>query len=62
MDTRIKIRPILLNLEVGEFATFPILRLKSVRAQASELGAIHNRTYKTRMDKLTRVVIVLRTE
>ena len=37
-----KIRPALVALEVGDTVTFPISRLKSVRTQASELGAIYN--------------------
>ena len=37
-----KIRPALVALEVGESVSFPISRLKSVRTQASELGAIYN--------------------
>ena len=43
-----KIRPALVALEVGESVSFPISRLKSVRTQASELGAIYNRQFKTR--------------
>lgn len=35
-----KIRPALVALEVGDAIVFPISRLKSVRTQASELGAI----------------------
>lgn len=35
-----KIRPALVALEVGESVSFSISRLKSVRTQASELGAI----------------------
>ena len=38
-----KIRPALTALEVGGTVTFPISRLKSVRTQASELGAIYNK-------------------
>ena len=41
-----KIRPALVALEVGESVSFPISRLKSVRTQASELGAIYNRQFK----------------
>ena len=36
-----KIRPALVALEVGDEITFHISRLKSVRTQASELGAIY---------------------
>ena len=43
-----KIRPALVALEVGDEITFHISRLKSVRTQASELGAIYNRQFKTR--------------
>lgn len=49
-----KIRPALIALEVGDEITFHISRLKSVRTQASELGAIitvssrHGRTGRSR--------------
>lgn len=62
MDTKKRIRPNLLNMEVGDFISFPIHRLKSVRVQASELGAILDRTYTTRMDKESRLILVLRTK
>lgn len=39
----VKIRPALTALKIGESITFPISKLKSVRTQASELGAIYNR-------------------
>lgn len=51
-----------MNMEVGEATTFPIHRLKSVRAQASELGAIHDRKYTTHMDRETRVITVIRAQ
>lgn len=40
-----KIRPVLEALQIGEAVIYPISRMKSVRTQASELGAIHNRQY-----------------
>ena len=55
-----KIRPALTSLEVGESATFPILRLKSVRTQASELGAIYNRQFKTKTDRENQTITVTR--
>lgn len=55
-----KIRPVLTSLEVGESATFPILRLKSVRTQASELGAIYNRQFKTKTDRENQTITVTR--
>ena len=42
-----KIRPALVALEVGDSVTFHISRLKSVRTQASELGAKTNREEQT---------------
>ncbi len=35
-----KIRPVLMGLPIGGSHTFPIIRMKSVRVQASELGAM----------------------
>ena len=56
-----KIRPALVALEVGEYVSFPISRLKSVRTQASELGAIYNRQFKTRTDRENHTITVKRT-
>lgn len=55
-----KIRPALLALAVGESKTFPISRLKSVRTQASELGAIYERKFVTKMNREQRIVEVQR--
>lgn len=55
-----KIRPLLTALGIGEVVSFPISRLKSVRTQASELGAIYNRQYKTRTDREKQIIIVKR--
>ncbi len=55
-----KIRPALLALAVGESITFPISRLKSVRTQASELGAIYERKFVTKMNREQRTVEVQR--
>ena len=55
-----KIRPALVALEVGDTVTFPISRLKSVRTQASELGAIYNRQVKTRTDREKHTITVKR--
>ena len=46
-----KIRPALTALEVGDAVVFPISRLKSVRTQASELGDIFNRRFKTKTNR-----------
>lgn len=55
-----KILPVLTALEIGDTVSFPISRLKSVRTQASELGVIYNRQFKTKTDREKRVIIVKR--
>ena len=55
-----KIRPLLVALKVGDSVTFHISRLKSVRTQASELGAIHNRQFKTKTNREEQTIIVKR--
>lgn len=55
-----KIRPALIAMEVGNTISFPIERLKSVRTQASELGAIYERQFKTRTDRIARIIEVTR--
>ena len=59
-ENHIKIRPTLTQMEVGETCTFPVQRLKSVRAQASELGVILDRTYRTTTNRTERTVTVTR--
>ena len=49
----IKIRPALVEMNVGDEIVFPIEKLRSVRAQASELGAILDRKYSTRMSRVS---------
>ncbi len=55
-----KIRPMLTALEVGDAVVFPISRLKSVRTQASELGAILNRRFKTKTNRENQTITVSR--
>ena len=55
-----KIRPPLTALEVGDAVVFPISRLKSVRTQASELGAIFNRRFKTKTNRENQTITVSR--
>ena len=55
-----KIRPVLVSLEVGASVSFSISRLKSVRTQASELGAIYNRQFKTKTDRNNQTITVTR--
>ena len=55
-----KIRPALTAPEVGDAVVFPISRLKSVRTQASELGAIFNRRFKTKTNRENQTITVSR--
>lgn len=54
------VRPALIALRVGQSLTFPITKLKSIRTQASELGAILGRQYSTKMDREDGTVSVWR--
>lgn len=44
----------------GLSADFPIARLKSVRTQASELGAIFNRQFTTKTNRIAQIISVKR--
>lgn len=57
-----KIRPTIAALEIGEVTTFPIEKMRSVRAEASELGIILNSRFITRTDREKRVIYVKRVE
>lgn len=57
-----QIRPTLMKMDIGNTAVFPIEKIKSVRVQACELGAIMARRYSTRMDRSNRTVTVTRNE
>lgn len=56
-----KIRPTLTEMEVGDVVAFPVIQMKSVRAQASELGVILDRRFTTRLNRQDRTLIVTRT-
>lgn len=55
-----KVRPQLVGMNVGDEIHFPLEKLRTVRAQASELGAIYDRKYRTKMDRVTRLLYVFR--
>lgn len=57
-----KIRPTIEALKKDEVATFPIERMRSVRALASEIGLLNQCRYITRTDKEKRVINVKRIE
>ena len=58
----VSIRPILMDMSVGATVSFPVERLRSVRATASELGFILGRKYTTHTDRVSREIQVLREE
>lgn len=55
-----KVRPILKSMKQGEEYSFPIIKLKTVRSQASELGAILDFHFTTRTNREDRTIIVKR--
>ena len=55
-----KIRPTLFEMAVGDTVKFPIIRLKSVRTQASELSIMYERQYTTRTDRVEKTIVVKR--
>ncbi len=57
-----KIRPTLTQMEIGQKVSFPLEKLKSVRAQASELGLIMARRYSTSVNRQNRTISVTRDE
>lgn len=61
-NNTVKIRPALLNMGIGQTLTFPIEKLKSVRVQASELGAMFDMLFKTRTDRTLRIIEITRTK
>lgn len=60
-DLAEKVRPLLVKMQVNETLIFPICRLKTVRTQASELGAIYDRAYSTKTDRVAKTIEVTRT-
>lgn len=55
-----KIRPTLLSLEVDQSFDFDIRKLKSVRTQASELGAMYGIKFTTKTDREKHIITVTR--
>lgn len=61
METNnVKVRPALFKMNVGESLVYPIEKMKNVRTQASELGAIYERQYSTRTNRADRTIEVTR--
>lgn len=60
-DLAEKVRPLLVKMQVNDTLVFPICRLKTIRTQASELGAIYDRVYTTKTDRAAKTIEVTRT-
>lgn len=59
-ENNVKIRPVIMAMAVGDTREFPISKLKSVRTQASEIGAITDRRYTTKTDREARIISITR--
>lgn len=59
-NEQLKVRPTLANMKVGESITFPIEKMKSIRTQATEIGAIMGVTFKTKTNRIERTIEVKR--
>ena len=57
-----KMRTQIVELNVGESVAFPIEKMKTIRAQASELNCIMQRVYATKLNRDDRTIIVTRKE
>ena len=57
-----KMRTQIVELNVGESVSFPIEKMKTIRAQTSELNCIMQRVYATKLNSCDRTIIVTRKE
>ena len=57
-----KMRTQIVELNVGESVSFPIEKMKTIRAQTSELNCIMQRVYATKLNRDDRTIIVTRKE
>lgn len=55
-------RPTIEALAVGEYCTFPLEKLRTIRATCSDLGLVTGRRYKTKSDRKSRTVTATRVE
>ena len=62
MAENISITSVLRALDTGNSTVFPINRLRSVRAIASEIGVMYNRKFRTVSNREARTVTVTRVE
>ena len=57
-----KMRKQIIELNVGESVAFPIEKMKTIRAQTSELNCIMQRVYATKLNRDDRTIVVTRKE
>ena len=62
MKNQKKMRTQIVELNVGESVAFPIEKMKTIRAQTSELNCIMQRVYATKLNRDDRTIIVTRKE
>ena len=57
-----KMRTQIVELNVGESVAFSIEKMKTIRAQTSELNCIMQRVYATKLNRDDRTIVVTRKE
>ena len=57
-----KMRTQIVELNVGESVAFPIEKMKTIRAQTSELNCIMQRVYATKLNRDDRTIVITRKE
>lgn len=60
MEEKLKMKPAIEAMEVGEELSFPIEKLGSVKTTACNAGLILNRNYSTNVNRAERIVSVTR--
>lgn len=62
MEEKVNVRKELTDLNVGDRVSYSIAKTKSVRAQASDLGLILDRVYKTYTSRENKTITVTRVQ
>ena len=62
MEEKANVRKELTDLNVGDRVSYSIAKTKSVRAQASDLGLILDRVYKTSTSRENKTITVTRVQ
>lgn len=59
-ENQVTVNATLRGMEIGGMATYPIVKMKSIRVQATELGVILSRKYKTALNRKAGTITVTR--